>query len=83
MKQIFLTALALNISTAVYLQQTSQFKLIDNYLKEAIQANQIPGLAVGIIKDGKIIFEQYYGAENLEDLKKVSPTSMFRIYSTS
>lgn len=83
MKQIFLTALALNISIAVFSQQTNQFKLIDNYVKEAIKANQIPGLAVGIIKDGKIIFEQYYGAENLEDLKKVSPTSMFRIYSTS
>jgi CubicO group peptidase (beta-lactamase class C family) len=83
MKQIFLTALALNISTVAFSQQTNQFKLIDNYLKEAIKANQIPGLAVGVIKDGKIIFEQYYGVENLEDLKKVSPASMFRIYSTS
>ncbi|MCY0978575.1 serine hydrolase [Chryseobacterium wangxinyae] len=83
MKQIFLTAIALNISVAVFSQQTNQFKLIDNYVKEAIKANQIPGLAVGVIKDGKIIFEQYYGVENLEDLKKVSPSSMFRIYSTS
>ncbi|GAA5101353.1 hypothetical protein GCM10023210_40970 [Chryseobacterium ginsengisoli] len=83
MKQILLTALALNISTLAFSQQTNQYKLIDNYLKEAIKANQIPGLAVGVIKDGKVIFEQYYGAENLEDLKKVSPTSMFRVYSTS
>lgn len=83
MKQIFLTALAINISTIAFSQQTNQFKLIDNYVKEAIKANQIPGLAVGVIKDGKIIFEQYYGVENLEDLKKVSPSSMFRIYSTS
>ncbi|MCY0968235.1 serine hydrolase [Chryseobacterium wangxinyae] len=83
MKQIFLIILALNISTLTFSQQTNQFKLIDNYVKEAIKANQIPGLAVGVIKDGKIIFEQYYGVENLEDLKKVSPSSMFRIYSTS
>jgi len=83
MKPIFLTALALNISTVAFSQQNNQYKLIDNYLREAIKANQIPGLAVGIIKDGKIIFEQYYGTENLEDLKKVSPTSMFRVYSTS
>lgn len=83
MKQILLTALALNISTVAFSQQNNQYNLIDNYLKEAIKANQIPGLAVGIIKDGKIIFEQYYGAENLEDHKKVSSTSMFRIYSTS
>ncbi len=83
MKQILLTALALNISAVAFSQQTNQFKLIDNYVKEAIKTNQIPGLAIGIIKDGKVIFEQYYGAENLEDQKKVSPSSMFRIYSTS
>lgn len=83
MKKIFFTALALCISTVVFAQQINQFKRIDNYVKEAIKINQIPGLAVGVIKDGKVIFEQYYGTENLEDGKKVSPSSMFRIYSTS
>ncbi|WP_312394192.1 serine hydrolase [Chryseobacterium sp.] len=83
MKQIILTAFALHISTVVFSQQTNQFKSIDNYVKEAIKVNQIPGLAIGVIKNGKIIFEQYYGTENLEDSKKVSPSSMFRIYSTS
>ncbi len=83
MKQILLTAFALHISAAAFSQQTNQFKSIDNYVKEAIKVNQIPGLAIGVIKDGKIIFEQYYGTENLEDSKKVSPSSMFRIYSTS
>ncbi len=83
MKQIILTAFALHISAAAFSQQTNQFKSIDNYVKEAIKVNQIPGLAIGVIKDGKIIFEQYYGTENLEDSKKVSPSSMFRIYSTS
>jgi len=83
MKKILLTALAVNISALAFSQQTNQFKLIDNYAKEAIKTNQIPGLAIGVIKDGKVIFEQYYGTENLEDAKKVSPSSMFRIYSTS
>ncbi|WEK70592.1 MAG: beta-lactamase family protein [Candidatus Chryseobacterium colombiense] len=83
MKQILLTALAINISATAFSQQTNQFKLIDNYLQEAIKTNQIPGLAIGVMKDGKVIFEQYYGTENLEDAKKVSPSSMFRIYSTS
>lgn len=83
MKQIFLTSLLLNTFTLAHSQQTDQFRLIDNYVKETIKTNQIPGLAVGVIKDGKVIFEQYYGVENLEDGKKVSPDSMFRIYSTS
>jgi len=83
MKQTLLAVLTLSISTIAFSQQTNQSKLIDTYVKEAIKNNKIPGLALGVVKDGKIIFEQYYGTENLEDLKKVSPSSMFRIYSTS
>lgn len=83
MKQILLIALTIPISIAVFSQQTEQSKLIDNYVKEVVKDNKIPGLAIGIIKDGKIIFQQYYGTETLEDQKKVSPNSMFRIYSTS
>ncbi|MCQ4141974.1 serine hydrolase [Chryseobacterium sp. EO14] len=83
MKQILLATFVLNISAISFSQQANQFTLIDNYVKEAIKANQIPGLAIGVVKDSKVIFEQYYGTENLEDAKKVSPSSMFRIYSTS
>lgn len=83
MNKNFLTAVALTISTAVFSQQADQFKQIDNYIRETIKINQIPGLAVGVIKDGQVIFEQYYGVENLEDSKKVNPASMFRVYSTS
>lgn len=83
MKQILLAALTLNVFTIAFSQQTDQSKLIDTYVKEAMKNNKIPGLALGVVKDGKIIFEQYYGTESLEDPKKVSPSSMFRIYSTS
>ena len=83
MKHILITAFVLSISTTAFSQQNNQSKVIDSYVKEAIKNNQIPGLALGIIKDGKVIFEQYYGTENQEDLKKVSPSSMFRVYSTS
>ena len=83
MKQIILTVLFSGISTAVFSQHTEQAKLIDNYVKEVIKTNGIPGLAIGIIKDDKIIFHQYYGTENLENPKKVNSSSMFRVYSTS
>lgn len=83
MKQILLTTFVLNIYAVSFSQQANQFKLIDNYAKEAIKVSQIPGLAIGVVKNDKVIFEQYYGTESLEDTKKVSPSSMFRIYSTS
>lgn len=65
-------------SPKVELKQT-----IDNYLQQTVKANEIPGLAVGVVKDGKIIFEAYYGKENLEENNPVNKNSLFRIYSTS
>ncbi|SDI90284.1 serine hydrolase domain-containing protein [Chryseobacterium jejuense] len=83
MKQFIVTALALSVSIVAYAQKTDQSALIDQYVKEVMAINQIPGLAIGIIKDDQIIFQQYYGKETLENDKKVDSNSMFRIYSTS
>lgn len=66
-----------------YTQKNEQSELIDRYVKEVMTINQIPGLAIGIIKDDQVIFQQYYGKETLENDKKVDSNSMFRIYSTS
>ncbi|MDR2236976.1 MAG: serine hydrolase [Chryseobacterium sp.] len=83
MKQFILTALALSVSIATYSQKTDPSAAIDQYVKEVIKINQIPGLAVGVIKDNQIVFQRYYGTETLENDKKVDSNSMFRIYSTS
>jgi CubicO group peptidase (beta-lactamase class C family) len=40
-------------------------------------------MAVGVIKNDKIIFQKYYGRENLESDKKVNSNSLFRVYSTT
>jgi len=42
-----------------------------------------PGAALAIIKDGKIIYERGYGMANLEHNIPITPTSVFRIGSTS
>ncbi|WP_347216826.1 serine hydrolase [Chryseobacterium sp.] len=83
MKQLILTTLALNISVMAYPQTTDKSAAIDQYVKEVMKINQIPGLAIGVIKDNQVIFQQYYGTETLESDKKVDLHSMFRIYSTS
>ncbi|MEJ5104183.1 serine hydrolase [Chryseobacterium sp. MYb328] len=83
MKQLILTTFALSISIIAYSQKTIPSTLIDQYVKEVIKINHIPGLAIGIIKNDQIVFQQYYGKETLESDKKVDSNSMFRIYSTS
>ncbi len=42
-----------------------------------------PGAALAIIKDGKIIYKRGYGMANLEHNIPITPTSVFRIGSTS
>lgn len=56
---------------------------LDKYLQQTIQENEIPGLAIGIVQDGKIIFEEYYGKETLEENNTINKNTLFRIYSTS
>lgn len=83
MRQSILTAIFFNISILGFSQTAEQSKAIDNYIKNVIQINEIPGMAVGIVKNDRITFQQYYGRENLETDKKVSSNSMFRVYSTT
>lgn len=84
----FLSAFFMLSSIVVFSQKKESPKIelkqtIDNYLQQTIKANEIPGLAVGVVKDGKIIFEAYYGKENLEGNHPINQNSLFRIYSTS
>ena len=83
MKQAFLILLFLNISFLGFCQKTQQTKAIDNYLTEVMKTFEIPGMAVGVVKNDKIIFQKYYGRENLESEKKVDANSLFRVYSTT
>ncbi|MEG0928003.1 serine hydrolase [Chryseobacterium sp.] len=83
MKQIILIGLLLNLSFFSYAQKTIPSKAVDSYVKNVIQINEIPGMAVGIVKNNKIVFQKYYGAETLESDKKVDSNSKFRIYSNT
>lgn len=83
MKQAFLILFFLNLSFLGFCQNARQAKSIDNYLTEVMKTYEIPGLAVGVVKNDKIIFQKYYGRENLESYKKVDSNSLFRVYSTT
>lgn len=54
---------------------------IDAYIQTIQKRNQIPGIAVAIIKDGKLIHKQNYGYANLEHQVAVGDNSIFRLYS--
>jgi D-alanyl-D-alanine carboxypeptidase len=56
---------------------------IEKYIKNAMTDGYIPGAAVAIIKNGKIVKESYYGYSNIEDSAKVTDQSVFEIASMS
>ena len=56
-------------------------KQIDNLFSAYNQAT--PGVAVAVVKDGKIIFKKGYGAANLEYDTPMTPKTVFQIASVS
>jgi CubicO group peptidase (beta-lactamase class C family) len=46
-------------------------------------AGQIPGYAIGIMKDGHLIFAKGYGLANLEDHVPITPDTVFHLASLS
>ena len=50
-------------------------------VNEEMKSNRIPGLSIAIMHEGKIVFAKGYGFSNLEDKKKVTPSTIFWIGS--
>jgi len=53
----------------------------DNYVKEVLKALHIPGLALAVVRDGKVIKAQGYGLANVEFDAPVKPETVFLLAS--
>ncbi|WP_271764664.1 serine hydrolase domain-containing protein [Aquimarina algiphila] len=56
---------------------------IDNYINQTSKVHGIPGVALAVIQNGKIIHKEYYGKANIEHDLPVEKNTMFRVYSTT
>ncbi|MHA2181034.1 MAG: serine hydrolase domain-containing protein [Promethearchaeota archaeon] len=61
----------------------SSLHLIDNWLDYQVYIKEIPGLAVGIAVEDKLIFKKEYGFANLEKKTRLTDQHLFRIASHS
>ncbi|WP_298898471.1 serine hydrolase [uncultured Psychroserpens sp.] len=77
-KTITLFALLISISLAA--QQ--QIKQIDSIVNSKLTSND-PGLFVGIVQDGKIVYENYKGLASLQHQVKIDEKSRSNIASTA
>lgn len=78
----FLIIILLSIS--VHLKaQNLDLKKIDNYIKSAQKQWNIPGLAIAIVQNDKVIFSKGYGVREYGKKAKVTDKSLFAIASNT
>lgn len=51
---------------------------IDDYIRSEIQKQHIPGIALAVIKDGRVILAKGYGLANVEHQVPVKPETIFQ-----
>lgn len=56
---------------------------LDTYVERAMKDWQIPGVAVGIVKDGKVVVMKGYGVQEVGTSNKVDTNTLFMIGSNS
>ena len=58
-------------------QKQPDFKKLDAYIADAVVKLDQPGLAVGIVKDGKLVWSKGYGKLDLAKPEPVTTNSLF------
>ena len=62
---------------------TKQIQEFDAYVEQARNSWQVPGLAIAVVKDGKILFKKGYGVRQLGKPDKVDTQTLFACASTT
>ncbi len=64
-------------------QQPISSEQIDSLVERSMHAFEVPGMAVAVIKDGKVIHSKGYGVRSLRTMEKVDENTLFGIASNS
>ena len=83
--KIFLLLVLVVFPTFVFAQQnySAQLTEIDEYAQKALVDWNVPGFAIGIVKDDKLIFAKGYGVRELGKPEKVDENTLFAVASNS
>jgi len=61
----------------------SEFFSFDREIQQFMSARKVPGGALAVVKDGRLVYTRGYGWADRENKVPVKPTSLFRIASIS
>jgi CubicO group peptidase (beta-lactamase class C family) len=74
-----INAAALLLATSVAAAQEN----LDATADRAMRMFEVPGIAIAIVKDGRVVLQKGYGVRKLGEPAKVTPQSLFRIGSNT
>src|SRR6267142_724170 len=66
---------------AAYARGEDPKPAIDRYLRSEMQRQQIPGLSLAVVKNGRPFYVKSYGVATLEHPGPVSPQTVFQLGS--
>ena len=81
--KICLVAAVLALGAPAAPAQQFRQKDFDAYVRRGLQMLQVPGAAVAVVKDGKLVFAQGYGVRTLGDTGRVDAHTLFQIASNT
>lgn len=83
MKQFLFLISSILITSYAFAQPAFVTDSLDNYIQREMQRWDIPGMAVAIVKDGKVVVSKGYGVQNLDTKTPVNENTLFQIASNS
>ncbi len=78
---VFLFVASAGTATRAY--AADDFAQVDTIVQDMMALYDVPGVAVGLIKDGKVVYTQGYGVRNTQTQQPVTKNTLFAIGSVS
>jgi CubicO group peptidase (beta-lactamase class C family) len=83
---LFLTVLFIGIEVSLFSQSSTPVFVkdsLDTYINRALHDWNIPGVAVAIVKDGKLVLAKGFGKQSMDRNEKVDENTLFMIGSNT
>ena len=79
----FTMALMLLIPASLYAQEAAELEGLNDFVERGMADWEIPGMAVGVVKDGELVHAKGYGVKKLGEDDPVDEHTLFGVASTS
>lgn len=79
----FALVLAISIHPAAVFSQNLTSSQIDSIAKVDVTLFQVPGIAIGVIKDGKLIYSKGFGVSSVQTQQPTDSSTLFGIASNT